>query len=65
MLLLTKEEIIDSSLAFGYDYEDELGHDICRAQIKKIAKWGDGECPHRKLLKRECYDCWQVLREII
>jgi len=63
MILLTEGGI--NELCENYtDYTITRETSIARAQIKKIARWGDEECPHGKMLKRECYDCWQVLREI-
>ena len=48
------------------DWEDEL----LRAQILKIAEWGDElACPHftskrrKRLARRECYACWNELRK--
>ncbi len=37
-----------------------------KAQVRKIAEWGNGLCPHFAPiieLKRGCFDCWQELRK--
>ena len=67
MILLTDPEILKAlnTMAPRQGVVFECDRNLTREQARKIAKWGDGECPHGKMLRRECYDCWQVLREVV
>ncbi len=76
-MLLTDEEIIAIDKQIGNDQQwldenDEYKAIIyeqriyAKAQLKKMAEWGDETCPHKydppfNGHKRECSYCWQSL----
>lgn len=76
-ILLTKEE---RDKAWEDTFEEPISFDhkptadevfdlrlesVDKAQLKKLADWGNGYCEFQNKLRRECEHCWQVLlREI-
>ena len=71
MILLTEEEIGKLSPEYEggyisgvyYYYNDGI-RDGAKAQLRKVAEWGDKPCEHGVQQKR-CVPCWQsLLKEI-
>ena len=69
-ILLNGEEIwaVDKTIPENSDRNDEWYYErfYLKAQLRKVAEWGNGLCPHFAPiieLKRGCFDCWQELRK--
>lgn len=69
MILLTGEEI--ASVCGVIEYE-ESARKAVRAQLKKVAEWGDlfcveldhyGTSKYVDKRQRECRQCWQALKK--
>lgn len=68
MILLNDEEIWDKIGETSTTYEEDL-QTIAKAQLKKVAEWGFGACPHNpenlQARRAYCPVCWQeLLKEV-
>ncbi len=78
MILLSDEEICEATgtVPFGSTYsakENEVNfswggvRELNKAQLKKVAEWGDGNCEHLESRmgytrpRRACKKCWQAI----
>lgn len=59
--LLTDEEITRAAISVG-PAESELRGELCRAQLRKVVKQMDGDCPH-DIFRWFCSICRDELRK--
>ena len=66
-ILLTEEDLDKLAVEYpllDFSFEDDYREEVeimRKAQLKKVAEWGDGECPHSGSIRRCCPKCWQEL----